>query len=83
MGVMISAKSLRILSSIVHHKTSSGVRPLLPMGVAPETIVKKLSSIGSKTICFLLCRNSIISSGARSALPMGVAPEAIAEYFWV
>jgi hypothetical protein len=56
MGVMISSKSLCILSSIVHHKTSSGVRPVLLMGVAPEAIVEKLiSSIGSKTICFPSC----------------------------
>jgi hypothetical protein len=42
MGVMISPKSLCILSSIVPHKTSSGVCPALPMGVAPEAIVEKL-----------------------------------------
>jgi hypothetical protein len=87
MVVMISAESLCILSSIVPHKTSSGARPALPMGVAPEAIVEKLiSSIGSKTMCLLSCYENITqikSSGARSALPMVVAPEAIAEYLWV
>jgi hypothetical protein len=42
MVVAISSKSLCILSSIVHCKTSSGVRPALPMEVAPEAIVKKM-----------------------------------------
>jgi hypothetical protein len=31
----------RLLCSIIHEKTSSGARPALPMGVAPEAIVKK------------------------------------------
>jgi hypothetical protein len=60
MVVVISSKSLCILSSIVHYKTSSGVRPALPMGVAPEAIVEKLiSSIGSKTMCLLSCHEII------------------------
>jgi hypothetical protein len=31
----------RLLCSIIHEKTSSGACPALPMGVAPEAIVKK------------------------------------------
>jgi hypothetical protein len=60
--------------------SSSGARPVLPMGVAPEAIVKKNSSIGSNILSshlssfFIL---TIILSGARPALPMVVAPEAI------
>jgi hypothetical protein len=30
-----------LFAFIVHYKTSSGARPALPMGVAPEAIVKK------------------------------------------
>jgi hypothetical protein len=30
-----------IFSSIIYDKASSGARPALPMGVAPEAIVKK------------------------------------------
>jgi hypothetical protein len=41
MVVVISSKPLCILSSIILHKTSSGARPALPMGVAPEAIVEK------------------------------------------
>jgi hypothetical protein len=42
MGVMMLSKSsFRLLCSIIHEKTSSGVRPVLPMGVAPEAIVEK------------------------------------------
>jgi hypothetical protein len=49
-----------ILSSIVPHKTSSGARPTLPMGVALEAIVEKLiSSIGSKKMCRLSCYENI------------------------
>jgi hypothetical protein len=29
------------LFSIIHDKTSSGARPALPMGVAPEAIIEK------------------------------------------
>jgi hypothetical protein len=31
----------RLLCSIIHEKTSSGARPALAMGVAPEAIVEK------------------------------------------
>jgi hypothetical protein len=60
MVVVISSKSLCILSSIIHHKTSSGARSALLMGVAPVAIVEKLiSSIGSKIMCFLSCHEII------------------------
>jgi hypothetical protein len=60
--------------------SSSGARPVLPMGVAPEAIVEKKSSIGSNILSpcvstfFILV---MIISGALPALPMVVAPEAI------
>jgi hypothetical protein len=79
----------RLPLSSIHEKTSSGARPTLPMGVAPEAIVEKgiVSSIGSNILCLLLIIKSklcmIISSGARSALPIVVAPEAVVEYFRV
>jgi hypothetical protein len=78
----------RLLCSIIQVKISSGARPALTMGVAPEAIVEKLvSSIGSNELYLLVLTRSllylIISSGARPALPMVVAPEAIVKYFWV
>jgi hypothetical protein len=60
--------------------SSSGARPVLPMVVAPEAIVKSFSSIGSSILSSCLSSFIIlvlISSGARLALPMGVSPEAI------
>jgi hypothetical protein len=45
----------RLLCSIIHEKISSGARPVLVMGVAPEAIVEKLiSSIGSNTLYLVL-----------------------------
>jgi hypothetical protein len=39
MIVMMLPESL--IAFIVHYKTLSGARPVLPMGVAPEAIVEK------------------------------------------
>jgi hypothetical protein len=61
--------------------SSSGGRPVLSMGVAPEAIVEKFySSIGSNILLPCISNYVIlvmILSGARLALPMVVAPEAI------
>jgi hypothetical protein len=40
MVVMMLLKSPCVFSSIIYEKTSSGVRPALPMGVAPEVIAE-------------------------------------------
>jgi hypothetical protein len=72
---------------ILENEISSGARPALPMGVAPEAILESIfPGIDSSTLfCFSLHPSrsclffSIISSGACPALPMVVAPEAIAE----
>jgi hypothetical protein len=57
--------------------SSSGVRPALPMGVAPEAFLEFLFEY-RLSICFVFSlHNASSSSGAHSALPMGVAPEAI------
>jgi hypothetical protein len=77
-----------LFCSIIQVKISSGARPALPIGVAPEAIVGKLVlSIGSNELYLLLLTRSLLylitSSGARPALPMVVAPEAIVEYFRV
>ena len=63
---------------------SSGARPALPMGVAPEATAKCLYLVvGSPFCCFIaiLSASHLFSflSGARPALPMGVAPEATAK----
>jgi hypothetical protein len=86
MVVVISSKSLCILSSIVPHKTSSGACSSLPMGVAPESIVERLiSSIGSKTICFLTCHeiitllNKIV--GCALSAPDGSSPRGYSRIF--
>jgi hypothetical protein len=65
----------------------SGARSVLPMGVAPEAIVKKMCFDYRLKSSFLHHHTStrhnllIISSGACSALPMVVAPETIIKMF--
>jgi hypothetical protein len=68
---------------------SSGARPALPMGVAPEAIVEKKSSIDSKifTHCLSCIAISCIKicflfflSGAQTALPIRVAPKAMSVF---
>jgi hypothetical protein len=80
-------KSLLLCLIVVEVIFYQVARSVLPIGIAPEAIVKCLySSIGSKTLayfgCFVvptmkLCYLTIFLSGARPALPMGVAPEAM------
>jgi hypothetical protein len=84
MGVMMLPKAYFAFLAPLFIKKSSGARPALPMGVAPEAIVEKLiSSIDSSILCLLNSSCILISLGACSALPMVVAPEAIVEYFRV
>jgi hypothetical protein len=42
MVVVILLKSPCVFTSIIHDKASSGARPALLMGVAPEAIVEKI-----------------------------------------
>jgi hypothetical protein len=42
MGVMMLSKASFAFLAFIHDKTSSGARPALPMGVAPEAIVEKI-----------------------------------------
>jgi hypothetical protein len=57
--------------------SSSGARPALSMGVAPEVIVEFLFEY-RLSICFVIgLHNASFPLGACSALPMGVSPEAI------
>jgi hypothetical protein len=86
MVVVISSKSLCILSSIVHYKTSSGARPALPMVVAPEAIVEKLiSSIGSSilyppaTFSLELFNDNIV--GCALSAPDGSSPRGYSRIF--
>jgi hypothetical protein len=88
MGViMLSKSSVAFFDIFTHVKISSGVRPALPMGVAPEAIVENLFRVYAQINCPFfdnqIIAYLIISSGVRPALPMLVAPEAIVEYFWV
>jgi hypothetical protein len=46
--MMLFKSSFAFFALFIHVQISSGAQPALPMGVAPEAIVKKLvSSIGS------------------------------------
>jgi hypothetical protein len=88
MGVISLHKFSFAFFTFLGNEISSGARPTLPMGVAPEAILESLFGYRLKyTFSFAISRNylfcSIISSGARPALPMVVAPEAIVEdIFW-
>jgi hypothetical protein len=87
MVVMMLSKSPCVFFSIIHGKTSSGARPVLPMGVAPEAIVEKkiISSIGSKTLC-LLSYHQIVAllnniAGCALSAPDGSSPRGYTRIF--
>jgi hypothetical protein len=52
--IALSNSSFAFSTFFIHLIISSGVRPVLPMGVAPEAIVENVfSSIGSNKLSFL------------------------------
>jgi hypothetical protein len=81
------SKSPCVFSSVIHDKASSGARPALPMGVAPEAIVKKnlISSIGSKTLCLLSCHQIVALlnniAGCALSAPDGSSPRGYSRIF--
>jgi hypothetical protein len=88
MGVFALFRSFfHLLSSPRNLKFSSGARPALSMGVAPEAIFKNMfrvkAQVNFPSFNHHIVARVIISSGAWPTLPMVVAPEAIVEYFWV
>jgi hypothetical protein len=82
MGVMMLPKSSFVfcVDFITQKKTSSGARPALPMGVAPEAIVKKsyfeyrLKDIMATFIPSNRSFAVIISLGARFRAPNDSSP---------
>jgi hypothetical protein len=66
---------------------SSGARPVLPMGVAPEAIVESFLSIGSNKLflcmlCIVALRNDFI--GCATSAPSGSSPRGYSrKFFWV
>jgi hypothetical protein len=84
MGVISLHKFSLAIFTFLENEISSGARPALPMGVAPEAILESFLGTGSSILFpFAISRSysfcSITSSGARPALPMVVSPEAIVE----